>query len=87
MKEGANTVAEMRAKAEEAAHDLQGTCRTLRELGYEDHEDSAAFCERLDELVFCCDTCSWWHEQSEMAHDDPDNAWICQECYDEGKDE
>lgn len=86
MKEGANTVAAMQALAEKAAAELEGTCRTLHELGdeYEDAEDSTAFCARLDELVFCCVSCNWWCGQEEC--NEVDGEWRCDDCT-EGEDD
>lgn len=81
MTKGSNWHAHMLARAEEAAHDLQGTCSTLIEKGYEEESDDRVFCGRLDELVFECTECNWWCEQSEMA-ENPDDEWICQECFD-----
>lgn len=68
-------------KAQDAAEQLQGTCKALHELGpeFEALENDPDFCAELDQLVFCCDRCMWWFEASEMA----DDEWICQECADE----
>lgn len=81
MKEGANTVATMHALAETAAGELEGTCRTLHELGdeYEGAEDSTAFCARLDELVFCCVGCNWWCSQDE-CNETEGGEWACDDC-------
>ena len=66
--------------AEKAFDQLNGTCQSVANLGqeFEDLELNAEFCDRLDELGFCCESCGWWCEQSEMSekHDD----WICIEC-------
>ena len=51
MKEGANTIAEMRALAEKCAEELVGTCRAIYELSDPEYVDaldnSPAFCARL----------------------------------------
>lgn len=69
------------ALAEKAAEQLAGTCGTLARLGdeYEEAENEDAFCNRLDELVFECTRCNWWHEQSEMS-EHADDEWFCTEC-------
>jgi C4-type Zn-finger protein len=65
--------------ADHAAEQLQGTCQSLASLNLEDAEDNQTFCNRLDELVFCCEQCGWWCEQSEMANR-KDEEWICTDC-------
>lgn len=72
----------VRQKAEEIAHDLNGTCQSLttalegREWDGLDTNDE--FTAVLDSLVFECEGCSWWFEVSEMCpeHD----AWKCEDC-------
>ena len=56
--------------AEEAAKQLEGTCKRIAELGeeFEDLQNDSQFCARLDELIFECTQC--------------DQDWICQECAD-----
>lgn len=75
----------MTALATRAAEQLSGTCGTIARLGeqYEDAMNDTTFCNVLDSLVFECEHCNWWLEQSEMAERD-DGKWICQECTDEG---
>lgn len=67
--------------ARDAAERLQGTCQSLtillEELGHPEAEDVSAFTETLDAEVFCCDTCGWWCEQSEMSEDED---WVCDDC-------
>jgi hypothetical protein len=86
MQEGENTRAAMQALAERAAEQLEGTCKALYELGeeFEGADNSRAFCDRLDALVFECECCNWWHEQSEMG-ERTDERWICQQCTDDGE--
>lgn len=69
------------AMAEEAARRLEGTCDNIANLGeeFEDLENDRTFCAKLDELVFCCEQCNWWFEQSEMA-ETKNNDWICNDC-------
>lgn len=65
--------------AEEAARQLQGSSKSIADLGeeYEDLELNHEFCARLDELVFCCSICDNWFEQGEMSED---NDWVCESC-------
>lgn len=84
-REGDNVQAVMIALAEEAAERLQGTCMSIADLGekYEEAENSQSFCNRLDELVFCCDQCSWWDEISQMSDDSDGILMLCVECENE----
>jgi hypothetical protein len=74
------------AKAHAVATTLQGTCmhleQALEQHECEDLENDSAFLLELDNTVFCCETCGWWCEQSEMA-ERVDDRWICQECTDD----
>lgn len=65
--------------ATEAASQLQGTCKSIPELGeeFEALLNDDAFCARLDELVFECEECGWWCEISEMSQN---KEWTCEEC-------
>lgn len=71
---------------EEIAEELRGSCQSLTLVLERNDMDGAdndsAFCAQLDALVFCCEACEWWCEQSEMG-DRKDDRWICQECTDE----
>lgn len=66
------------------AGELQGTCDSLTAV-LERHEMEGAendfdFCNALDSVVFCCLSCDWWCDVSEMT-DDPDHDWCCDDCY------
>jgi len=67
---------------------LQGTYHTLQEgihtfypemseeeLTKEEHE-------QIDQEIFCCETCSWWHEANEQ-----DSDGNCSDCHDDSNDE
>lgn len=61
---------------------LQGTCQSLDEaVGFEldlsEGELAAVDCHALDALVFCCECCGWWCEQSEMSET---MDWMCDDC-------
>ena len=78
------------ALATKVADFLNGTCATLSgvlvEFEAEDADEDTEFCQALDDKVFCCDTCGWWHELSELAsNDDGTDAvdLVCQECADD----
>ena len=71
--------------AHKAAEQLQGTCKSIPELGeeFEDLEDDSDFCATLDSLVFECERCNWWCEISEMSEKCADDGgWYCDECED-----
>jgi len=72
----------MRELAEQAAQRLSGTCMLVMQLGeeFEGADNDDDFCRRLDELVFCCEGCDWWFDQSEMAESDARDRWVCEEC-------
>lgn len=65
--------------ATKVADALSGTCGTLTaalaEFDAEHLEQNAEFCASLDDLVFLCDGCGWWCEQSEMV-----GYWSCEDC-------
>jgi hypothetical protein len=74
--------------ADRIAYELMGTCDSLGNI-LERHElewleNSTDFCLALDAICFCCETCGWWFEQSEMA-DEGQDEWVCEECYREGE--
>lgn len=80
-----NQPIDYKAMAERAADVLQGTALSLENLPFQlgkeyvNAIDSAEFCDRLDELVFCCDTCGWWHEISDMRTG-MSGGDICDDC-------
>jgi hypothetical protein len=64
---------------------LQGSCATLDEAidvvldGEEITEEQKTEIEsEISGEIFCCATCGWWHENSDMA-DDSDNCVECEE--------
>lgn len=65
--------------ADEAASRLQGTGQSIANLGdeFEALELNNEFCTRLDDLVFCCNICDNWYEQSEMSEN---QDWVCEGC-------
>lgn len=73
------------AQIERLAYRLQGSCQSLDEAaefecGISEDEMTVDDCHALDALVFCCERCGWWCEQSEMAEGD---EWICDDCSNE----
>lgn len=72
----------MKVTAEDIAYDLQGTCYSLSEVlaeyDAEELEFNLAFCDRLDSIVFCCESCNWWFEISEMCSEH--DVWKCEDC-------
>jgi hypothetical protein len=73
----------MRVLAETAAHDLEGTPKSLHELGVTivAAQDDKTFCARLDELVFECAVCGWWCSMDE-ANDTDGGEYACTDCSD-----
>lgn len=76
----------MSKTVEEIAEELRGSCQflcvVLERNDMHGMDNDPAFCAALDGIVFCCEQCEWWCEQSEMGDRD-DDRWICQECTDE----
>lgn len=71
--------------ADKVAAALTGTCRSmtdaLEECGAEGMDEDLAFCEALDDQVFCCTDCSWWCEISEECSDEVGaDELICADC-------
>lgn len=75
-------------KARDAANLLQGTCKSIHDLGeeFEALQDDQAFCDTLDSLVFCCKQCDWWHDISEIALTTA-NGFVCEDCDRENNNE
>lgn len=73
---------------QDIAEELRGSSQSLQnvlELNDMDGMDNdATFCADLDSLVFCCECCEWWHEQSEMG-ERTDDRWICEDCTRDGE--
>lgn len=73
---------------EEVAEELRGTCDSLQTVlernDMEGMDNDAEFCAALDALVFECECCMWWHEQSEMGERN-DDRWICESCTEDGE--
>lgn len=83
------TTVELSDAAARVADHLRGTCKcmhnALTELDLPDGIDyDATFCSELDQQVFCCTTCDWWCELSEMAED---QDGVCTDCADEEEDD
>lgn len=62
------------------AEHLQGSCDTLEKHTTQEERDNPAFMAALNDIVFLCDSCSWWCEVSEQS--DRDDDMICNECND-----
>lgn len=73
----------MSRTVEQIAEELRGTCnslqRVLEQNDMDGADDDMSFCLALDAIVFCCESCEWWHEIGEMGERD-DDRWICEEC-------
>lgn len=76
-------MSDIREKAEKIIDYLNGTCMSLQEAlekyNAEGLENNSEFCAILDEKLFECERCNWWHEQSEMPERN-DDRWICADC-------
>jgi hypothetical protein len=62
-------------------YELNGTCDTLEQVLHrntaEDLTDHMPFLNYLDDHIFCCESCNWWLDISEMANND---NWECRDC-------
>lgn len=68
---------DMIARAEQCAGDLIDTCKALSDEASADELLNSVFCARLDELVFECTVCNWWHAIDELGNGE---SMICLEC-------
>lgn len=61
---------------------LKGTCHSLDDacetFGFQEDDLTPEELEQLDEEIFCCGTCDWWHESDEACGYD---ANMCESCY------
>jgi hypothetical protein len=67
-------------------YDLNGTCEDLHNHltnhDAEDLIDNDDFLQFLDNEIFCCASCGWWHPISEMSEQEEPEP-ICVNCEDE----
>lgn len=67
---------------DEIVQHLNGSCNSLTQtldlFGAEYLEDDMEFLEYLDSEIFCCETCGWWSELSELGHNE--SAQTCIDC-------
>lgn len=71
-----------RCTAPELADRLRGTAVSMPEWAY---EASKAFHAQLDDLIFECARCNWWHDVSALTNDDVGEQ-VCVECKTGGED-
>lgn len=66
---------------EKIIYELNGTCDSMEHVLEHcealDLQDHMPFLNYLDNQIFLCESCGWWHPISEMA--DNDN-WECRNC-------
>ena len=67
---------------------LQGSCKSLQEgiraisdEEFTEDDLTSADYEEIDNEIFECIECGWWHEVGDMSEDADEN--ICIECYEE----
>jgi hypothetical protein len=74
----------MSDKIKQLVEHLQGTSKSLSEacddFGFDSDELTQQELEEIDAEIFCCETCGWWSEVSEMA--DQEGEQVCLECVD-----
>ena len=61
---------------------LTGTCQSMDDVLPErmDFEDlTGEDCATIDENIFCCQTCNWWHEIESQSEDNPEECVECAE--------
>ena len=73
----------MTPRIEAIIEDLKGTCRSMSDAcnsyGCEFDDLTTEELEDLDNEIFCCDTCGWWCEISDMCDDGENNCRDCAE--------
>lgn len=74
---------------DEIAEELEGTCTflstILEKYEMEEKEEDVEWLLQLDDRIFCCEYCNWWHPLSEVAHEGQSQG-ICFECFEEDGD-
>lgn len=58
---------------------LKGTCGSIGDYVEDENELTATDYQRIDNEIFCCETCGWWCENSEMS----DTDMVCVDCSDD----
>lgn len=71
----------MTDRVEEVAEELVGTCESLRDVVTDAECDDAEFLQALEELVFCCEACGWWHLVEELHNEGSED--LCPDCDEE----
>lgn len=63
------TTEDKQLRGQQAAEELQGTCKGLHEVLSDEEQEDADVLAELDQHVFLCDECGWWCELSEQTED------------------
>lgn len=73
----------------EVIDDLLGSCDSLHSVlnsyGFTDDDMTSQNYQRLDEEIFCCDSCGWWCESCEEHEHNGDR--VCDDCNEDDEDE
>ena len=67
-----------RARVNDVAAALLGTCKSLESETTEEEREDTAFLRALDDEIFLCDQCGWWCEVEECNEEG-----FCEDCADE----
>lgn len=73
----------LRARVNEVAANLQGTCKDLNDEATEAERENTEFLVALDEQVINCTGCGWWCEPEEMDENPATGEIECGDCRDE----
>jgi hypothetical protein len=69
--------------ANEAIQHLRGSCEALY-VEYAEWEEDEVFLGIIDDAIFNCTQCGWWHDISEL--NDNTGDFMCTECSPEGEE-
>lgn len=71
---------------EQVIEDLTGSCDSLHSVlnsyGFTDDDMTSEKYLRLDEEIFCCDSCGWWCEINE-EHENDNGDRVCDDCHED----
>lgn len=72
----------MTDRVNEVINALEGSCGCLEDHATEEEMRSTEFLAAIDDAIFCCATCGWWCEISELAEDEMGEQ-VCEDCHEE----
>lgn len=78
---------ELEEKLENVISELCGTCKSIdfvledNGVDFNSLDEEISFKRYVDDKIFCCESCLWWCEISEMSPNE--DSQECYDCYSE----